>query len=758
MAGKVAPSRAKFRTQEARIATFNKDHKITGSSGRGKQTVKWPLEAPDCESLALSGFYYDPLADALDRTTCYACGYSLDGWEESDDPTHEHYELAKTCCLAMVQYRAWLYMSDDEMDPEFTESEFNPHCDKMVQARKTTFLMNNWPHDKKKGWFATSERLAKAGFYCNLEDKDSDLATCAYCELSLDGWEPKDDPVEEHRRRTPDCIFFTTPEPEKKKKSTRSKKRSFNESGEEVVSSNKRRSRTTAGKGTRLSAFDKRSNLVSDDDDDDLFKGASDMKEVEPVGIRSKGSTSRRSAKSPSIVSSPPPPVKDKKSKKSKSKENTPENKRPVKGARRSKTPKEPVPEPSSDSYSDDIDDDDEINEKPPESDSDEDVGNAGVEGGDNDPANESEPREDKSDKESNKENEDDRSIRSDKFFDANEFSHSTSIASRRASEFDVDYSSDSDLDSAPELETDFEISPVKSKRIPGTLPSMKGRILFPIEAAEQKPEKAKLEKSKKPEKVVNLRKSEKPDRLEQSAKPEKSVSEKAEESASEKQEEPVPELELETNDNEELAIDESGKNKIATDKEAVEDEPGKDDIATDNEAVEDGNEVVEESVGVVEEAEQADDESITKCEASTTLKHSPLMEEVSFDGTTAVESGDKVASQNPEGSPGGPTKQAIVEEPPTPIADCSTTFITQSGKAIDWNMSDPDEVFDVLESLNMSIDDESVLDLTVAQYIKHISYLSTQQLEAKSQRLIGMIKQQGERALQVLQDLETED
>ncbi|XXG98296.1 hypothetical protein Hte_004619 [Hypoxylon texense] len=34
------------------------------------------------------------------------------------------------------------------------------------------------------------------------------MATCTYCSLALDGWEPKDNPWDEHYKRSPDCQFF----------------------------------------------------------------------------------------------------------------------------------------------------------------------------------------------------------------------------------------------------------------------------------------------------------------------------------------------------------------------------------------------------------------------------------------------------------------------------------------------------------------------------------------------------------------------
>ena len=60
-------------------------------------------------------------------------------------------------------------------------------------------------------------------YYCPTIESD-DFVRCAYCSLSLDGWEPKDDPQyvsrlticlhmftgnsDEHQRRSPDCVFF----------------------------------------------------------------------------------------------------------------------------------------------------------------------------------------------------------------------------------------------------------------------------------------------------------------------------------------------------------------------------------------------------------------------------------------------------------------------------------------------------------------------------------------------------------------------
>lgn len=64
--------------------------------------------------------------------------------------------------------------------------------------------------------------MAEAGWHYSPTKDSDDFASCAYCELSLDGWEPTDDPMEEHRRRSPECAFFTwTPPRQPTRKTSR---------------------------------------------------------------------------------------------------------------------------------------------------------------------------------------------------------------------------------------------------------------------------------------------------------------------------------------------------------------------------------------------------------------------------------------------------------------------------------------------------------------------------------------------------------
>jgi hypothetical protein len=83
--------------------------------------------------------------------------------------------------------------------------------------------------------------MVEGGWYFCPTEESNDLASCVYCKLSLDGWEPKDDPLyvlialsqidcanllsDEHYRRSSDCSFFVFAQPPGKKgKGSKAKK------------------------------------------------------------------------------------------------------------------------------------------------------------------------------------------------------------------------------------------------------------------------------------------------------------------------------------------------------------------------------------------------------------------------------------------------------------------------------------------------------------------------------------------------------
>ncbi|KAI1820393.1 hypothetical protein F4861DRAFT_69885 [Xylaria intraflava] len=171
-----------------------------GSNAKGKATKapSWPHKQLDPDIFARAGFYFQPSPGAPDNTVCFLCCKNIKGWEKDDDPFEEHLRLSPECGWAIVAgIEAGLgdYNSND------------PTSSAMIEARKATFG-DKWPHEGKRGWKCKTKQLVDAGWKYTPTLESDDMATCTYCQLALDGWEPKDNPMDEHYRRSPDCPFF----------------------------------------------------------------------------------------------------------------------------------------------------------------------------------------------------------------------------------------------------------------------------------------------------------------------------------------------------------------------------------------------------------------------------------------------------------------------------------------------------------------------------------------------------------------------
>ncbi|KYK59236.1 Inhibitor of Apoptosis domain containing protein [Drechmeria coniospora] len=193
----MAPSNAdagKYFAHDARLASFQKSHKKRGSTagGRGK-ALHWPHKQIAPESLARAGFYFDPRPESTDHVVCFLCDKGLDGWESGDDPLLEHLNHVSHCGWAIVA----------AIEAEIGDhAEQDPNQPYMVEARKATFA-GRWPHEGKKGWKCKTKQLAESGWKYTPTAESDDMATCTYCQLALDGWEPSDKPY-----RAPGCAFF----------------------------------------------------------------------------------------------------------------------------------------------------------------------------------------------------------------------------------------------------------------------------------------------------------------------------------------------------------------------------------------------------------------------------------------------------------------------------------------------------------------------------------------------------------------------
>lgn len=191
-------------TYENRLASFQiaqqvSKRRASNASSKGPKSLKWPHKFLSPEELARAGFFHYPSQDSPDNTACFLCRRSLDGWEKGDDPLVEHLKHSPDCGWAIV---ATIEKQDGDLSREY------PATTRMIEARKATFA-DKWPHENKKGWKCKTKQLVDAGWKYTPTPEYDDMATCTYCQLALDGWEPSDKPMDEHFKRSPECPFFT---------------------------------------------------------------------------------------------------------------------------------------------------------------------------------------------------------------------------------------------------------------------------------------------------------------------------------------------------------------------------------------------------------------------------------------------------------------------------------------------------------------------------------------------------------------------
>ncbi|XP_036409506.1 baculoviral IAP repeat-containing protein 5.2-like [Megalops cyprinoides] len=65
---------------------------------------------------------------------------------------------------------------------------------------------SGWPFEE--GCACTPDNMAKAGFIHTPSENGPDVARCFFCYKELEGWEPEDDPVQEHKAHSPSCGFI----------------------------------------------------------------------------------------------------------------------------------------------------------------------------------------------------------------------------------------------------------------------------------------------------------------------------------------------------------------------------------------------------------------------------------------------------------------------------------------------------------------------------------------------------------------------
>ncbi|XP_052767086.1 baculoviral IAP repeat-containing protein 5-like [Mya arenaria] len=90
------------------------------------------------------------------------------------------------------------------------DASFDEYKMYFAENRLKTFT-SDWPFDEDSACNPTS--LSDAGFYHIPSSEAPDACRCFCCYKELDGWEPEDDPREEHKKHSGSCTFLSLKKP-----------------------------------------------------------------------------------------------------------------------------------------------------------------------------------------------------------------------------------------------------------------------------------------------------------------------------------------------------------------------------------------------------------------------------------------------------------------------------------------------------------------------------------------------------------------
>ncbi|XP_068596442.1 E3 ubiquitin-protein ligase XIAP [Brachionichthys hirsutus] len=168
-----------MRNEEARLRTFS----------------SWPAGASvRPQDLAQAGLFY---LGERDRVQCFCCGGMLGGWEGGDTAWGEHTKHFPYCFFILGH--------DVGNIPSHGTSEHHSSGENAgahvlmggFEERLHSFHGVQHPMDK--------ETLARAGFFSTGTE---DGVLCFCCGGGLKGWQPDEDPWEEHAKHYPGCRFL----------------------------------------------------------------------------------------------------------------------------------------------------------------------------------------------------------------------------------------------------------------------------------------------------------------------------------------------------------------------------------------------------------------------------------------------------------------------------------------------------------------------------------------------------------------------
>ncbi|CAJ1058240.1 E3 ubiquitin-protein ligase XIAP [Xyrichtys novacula] len=168
-----------MRSEEARLQTF---------SG-------WPSTAPvRPHDLAEAGLFY---LGERDRVKCFCCGGMLAGWEAGDTAWEEHSHHFSNCFFILGHDVGNIPLQRSTEEGGSRQRAVNHVHMGTLEERLGTFAGIQHP--------INHERLARAGFYST---GTADRVLCFSCGGGLKGWQPEEDPWEEHAKHYPGCSFL----------------------------------------------------------------------------------------------------------------------------------------------------------------------------------------------------------------------------------------------------------------------------------------------------------------------------------------------------------------------------------------------------------------------------------------------------------------------------------------------------------------------------------------------------------------------
>ncbi|KAJ3258355.1 hypothetical protein HK103_003643 [Boothiomyces macroporosus] len=189
--------------EDQRLKSFN--------SSRKKKKFPSDIPGQSPEILSKLGFYHTPSKANNLLLTCFFCSKTIDCSDMH--PLEKHLMDPCSYCL--------LYSSlpgDYDWNTGIQKRDFQ------VELLRDVFVGLEWPYPNDEQKTPTIDQMINGGFLFSPLGDSKDHCCCLYCDISLDGFEPDDDILMEHKKRSPDCIIVQLVEKLQPKKKTRSKK------------------------------------------------------------------------------------------------------------------------------------------------------------------------------------------------------------------------------------------------------------------------------------------------------------------------------------------------------------------------------------------------------------------------------------------------------------------------------------------------------------------------------------------------------